>query len=140
MPPSLWKGLLLLVLPLVVVGCTSGGGLSDVERREIDTVLERFLEGARTGDDSLMADALAAQVLWAYPVAIWDLFRERPSWISWSKPSMNESQGKAFRLPLLPALFCRSISSAGGPAAAGQKAGWKALSWSRRPRCQSRSV
>lgn len=62
MPPSLWKGLLLLVLPLVVVGCTSGGGLSDVERREIDTVLERFLEGARTGDDSLMADALAAQV------------------------------------------------------------------------------
>src|SRR5690606_4954937 len=63
LPQALLKGLSLLVLTLVVVGCTSGGGsLSDVERREIDAVLDTFLEGVRSGEPSLMADALAEEV------------------------------------------------------------------------------
>lgn len=71
LPHSLFKGLSLLVLTLVVVGCTSGGGLSNLDRREIDVVLETFLEGVRGGDPSLMTDARSRKRSpWAYPMTI----------------------------------------------------------------------
>lgn len=62
LPQPLLKGLPLVVLTLVVVGCTSGGGLSNLDRQEIDVVLNTFLEGVRSGEPSLMADALAEKV------------------------------------------------------------------------------